>query len=80
LRRSAKLATLYLDLLREKTEDSNLRKYSWTLVAHICNPSYSGGREQEGCGSKPAWANSSQDPILKKTIKKGWWSGSRCKP
>jgi hypothetical protein len=23
-------------------------------VAHICNPSYSGGRDHEGCGSKPA--------------------------
>jgi hypothetical protein len=27
------------------------------LVAHTCNPSYSGGRNQEDCGS--AWANSS---------------------
>jgi hypothetical protein len=24
-------------------------------VAHACNPSYSGGRGQEDCGSKPAW-------------------------
>jgi hypothetical protein len=23
-----------------------------TLVAHTCNPSYSGGRDQEDCGSK----------------------------
>jgi hypothetical protein len=29
------------------------------LVAHDCNPSYSGGRDSEGQGSKPAWANSS---------------------
>jgi hypothetical protein len=36
----------------------------------ICNPSYAGGRDQEDHGSKPAWANSSQDPILKKTITK----------
>jgi hypothetical protein len=35
-------------------------------VAHACNPSYPGGRDQENCGSKPAWANSSQDPISKK--------------
>jgi hypothetical protein len=42
------------------------------LVAHTCNPSYSGGRDQEDCGSKPPWANtkppwanSSWDPILK---------------
>jgi hypothetical protein len=31
-------------------------------VPHTCNPSYSGGREQEDGGSKPAWANSLQDP------------------
>jgi hypothetical protein len=28
-------------------------------VAYACNPSYSGGRDQEDCGSKPAQANSS---------------------
>jgi hypothetical protein len=28
------------------------------LVAHTYNPSYSGGRDQENLGSKPAWANS----------------------
>jgi hypothetical protein len=27
-------------------------------VAHACNSSYSRGRDQEDCGSKPAWANS----------------------
>jgi hypothetical protein len=42
-------------------------------VAHTCNSSYSGGRDQEDQGSKPAQANSSQDPIWKKPItKKGW--------
>jgi hypothetical protein len=51
------------------------------LVAHACNPSYSGGRDQEHLGSKSARANSSRDPILEKPItKKGWWSGSRCSP
>jgi hypothetical protein len=51
------------------------------LVAHACNPSYSGGRNQEDLSLKPAWANSSQDPISKTPItKKGWWSGSRCRP
>jgi hypothetical protein len=34
-------------------------------VAHACNPSYSGGRDQEDCGSKPARANSLGDPISK---------------
>jgi hypothetical protein len=31
-----------------------------------CNPSYSGGRDQEDCDSKPAWGNSSARPYLKK--------------
>jgi hypothetical protein len=39
-------------------------------VAHSCNPSYSGGKDQEDCGSKPAQANSSQDPISKKPFTK----------
>jgi hypothetical protein len=34
------------------------------------NPSYSGGRDQEDCGSKPAWANSSVKPYVKKTLHK----------
>jgi hypothetical protein len=35
-------------------------------VAHACNPSYSGGRDEEDHGLKPALANSSRDPISKK--------------
>jgi hypothetical protein len=55
-------------------------KRSRVPAAHIYNSSYSGGRDQEDCRSKPAWANSSSDPILKKLItKKGWRSGSRCR-
>jgi hypothetical protein len=27
------------------------------VVVHPCNPIYSGGRDQEDCGSKLAWAN-----------------------
>jgi hypothetical protein len=34
------------------------------------NPSYSGSRDQEDRGSKPAWTNSSQDPTSKKPITK----------
>jgi hypothetical protein len=34
-------------------------------VTHACNPSYSEGRDQEDFSSKPAWANSLWDPILK---------------
>jgi hypothetical protein len=45
------------------------------LVAHACNPSYTGGRDQEDLGSKPAWANSLRDPIWKTPNQKQvWWS------
>jgi hypothetical protein len=40
------------------------------LVVHACNPSYSGGRDQEDRGSKLTWANSLKDPISKKTFTK----------
>jgi hypothetical protein len=47
------------------------------LVAHACNPSYLGGRDQEDGGLRPAWSNSSQDTILKTpNTKKNWQSGS----
>jgi hypothetical protein len=37
------------------------------------NPRYSGGRDQEDHGLKPTQANSSWDPILKRSnTKKGW--------
>jgi hypothetical protein len=42
-------------------------------VAHGNYPSYSGGRDQEDQGSKPARVNSLQNPILKiPNTKKGW--------
>jgi hypothetical protein len=40
------------------------------MVPHACNPSYSGGRDQENHGSKPAQENSWKDPISKKLITK----------
>jgi hypothetical protein len=39
-------------------------------VAHTCNPSYSGGRDQEDHSLKTAPANSLRDPISKKPFKK----------
>jgi hypothetical protein len=52
----------------------------WVPVVHICKPSYSGSRDQEDQGSKPAWGNSSVRPYLKKDLhKNSWWSGSRCR-
>jgi hypothetical protein len=35
-------------------------------VAHTYNPSYTGGRDQEDHGSKPAWAKLFVRPYLKK--------------
>jgi hypothetical protein len=53
-----------------------------TLVAHTCNPSYSGGRDQEDCGSQASLGKySSRDPISKIPItEEGWWNDSRCRP
>jgi hypothetical protein len=48
-------------------------------VARIYNPRYSEGRDKEDLGSKPALANNSQDPILKKQHKYCQQSGLRCK-
>jgi hypothetical protein len=39
-------------------------------VAHAYNPSYSGGRDQEVRGLKPAQANVLSDPTSKKPITK----------
>jgi hypothetical protein len=44
-------------------------------VAHACNTSCSRGRDQEDHSSKPAWANSSRDPILKNPTTKNWAGG-----
>jgi hypothetical protein len=38
------------------------------LVAHACNPSYSGDRDQEDHGSRLPLANSSMRPYLKKSF------------
>jgi hypothetical protein len=52
------------------TDGPKDQSFCWAPVAHTCEPSYSGGRDQEGCSSKPAWANSSRDPISKKKKQK----------
>jgi hypothetical protein len=43
---------------------------NWVLVAHACNPSCSGGRDQEDQDLKPAQTNSSRNPISKKPFTK----------
>jgi hypothetical protein len=49
-----------LDLLPSTTSKEKKKKErkKKTPVAHACNSSYSGGRDQEDHGLKPAWANS----------------------
>jgi hypothetical protein len=47
-----------------------LDAHTRALVTHTCNPSYSGGRDQEDLGSRPAQANSLRDLISKKTLHK----------
>jgi hypothetical protein len=49
-------------------------------VAHACNPSYSGGRNQEDHGLKLTQADSLTDPILTKPFTEKGWSGSRRRP
>jgi hypothetical protein len=41
--------------------------FSWAVVAHVCNPSYSGGRDSEDRRSDPPdpQANSCRDPVLR---------------
>jgi hypothetical protein len=46
------------------------KKMSWEPVAHSCNPSYLGGKDQEDHSSKPAQANSLRDPMLKNPSQK----------
>jgi hypothetical protein len=55
---------------RSESQATSSRKGtdSWALLAHACNPSYSGGRDQEDWGSKPVPVNSLRHPVLKKNI------------
>jgi hypothetical protein len=45
-------------LYLQNTESQRGWRARCLLVAHTCNLSYSGGRDQEDRVSKPAWANS----------------------
>jgi hypothetical protein len=60
-----KRARKNVQLVTEKLNHVN----SQVLVPPACNPSYSGGRDQENCCSKAA-RNSSKDSISKKPITK----------
>jgi hypothetical protein len=69
----------FSDFFKNDVLANVLLKYyiiSWTPVSHICNPSYSGGRDQEDCGSKSALANSSRPCLETHPSQKG----STCGP
>jgi hypothetical protein len=42
---------------------NNKAPFCGAPVPHACNPSYSGGKNQEDLGLQPAWAISSARPI-----------------
>jgi hypothetical protein len=39
----------------KKRKEGKQKKINQVLVVHTCNPSYSGGRDQEDGSLKPAW-------------------------
>jgi hypothetical protein len=49
-----------------KAEIKFNKQYSGAPVAHACNPSYSGGRNQEDCSLKPAQQSSASKTLSRK--------------
>jgi hypothetical protein len=78
------ISSLWLPYKIPQARDLNRHSFShspegWKSKIKVlagCGPSYSGSRDQEDRGLKPAWANRSGDPIKKPNTKKGWQSGS----
>jgi hypothetical protein len=54
--------TLDINKLKEKSDDERRVKESME-ADHICDPSYSGGRDQENFCSRPVWVKLSWHPI-----------------
>jgi hypothetical protein len=44
------------------------KRQDWAPRLHAYTPSYSGGRDQEDCSSKPAQANSARNSVSKKNL------------
>jgi hypothetical protein len=64
---------------RESAQLYQMEGKSRVLVAHTCNPSYSGGRDQKDQGSRPALKIVLETlSQLNPSQKKGWKSGSMC--
>jgi hypothetical protein len=69
--------TMHLELLEKHEKAKPKKSRQPVLAAHICNSSYSGGRDQKDSSLRSVQANNLQDPISKiPNTKKGWWSGS----
>jgi hypothetical protein len=58
-----------MELPQEKKK--NNKKRIWAPVVHTCNLSYSGDRDQEDHGLKPAWAHSHKTLFRKYLTQKG---------
>jgi hypothetical protein len=67
---AATLESQFSNLLRSATSRTWKCLTGRMLVVHTCNPSNLGGRDQKDLGSKPAWTNSSLDPISKNLSQK----------
>jgi hypothetical protein len=68
--------------VKERREEKHSQKWQEEpgTGGHACYPSYSGGRDKEDHGWRPAQTNSSQDPSLENTQhKKGLVEWSRGK-
>jgi hypothetical protein len=66
-----------------ENKDFDKLKEQWgqAEMAHTCNPSYSGGRGLGGLWFEASPGKYFGRHYLKKLItKKGWWSGSSCRP
>jgi hypothetical protein len=59
--------TTNVTYLNQRSSQQSIFSLSLALVAHTCNPRYSGGREQKAHGSKPALGKQFERQYLKKT-------------
>jgi hypothetical protein len=71
LGKDGKIIKIRAEFIEMEAKKQFKESTSWAPVAHACNPSHSGGRDQENCSSKPAWADSSRDYLKKTHHKKG---------
>jgi hypothetical protein len=80
-KKEKKQITFYRKNILKTVLIDKTKKSGQVLVADSCILTTQEA-DQENSSLKPAWANSSQDPVSKKksSQKKGLVSGSRCRP